>query len=87
MTKVLCVEPLEDFEVFLKFSNGEQRVVDLAPLLRGPIFEPVKNASASFAPSALMKSLERLHGATARTSTPTCSTAPTFQRGWKMKKI
>jgi hypothetical protein len=42
------VTPLDGFEVLLHFSNGEQRVVDLEPLLRGPIFEPIKNDPAFF---------------------------------------
>lgn len=29
--------------MFLEFSNGEKRVVDLQPFLRGPIFERIRN--------------------------------------------
>jgi len=39
---VRSVKPLEKFKVWLEFSNGEQKVVDLEPLLRGPIFEPLR---------------------------------------------
>ncbi len=42
MIEVRSVRPLEKFRVLLEFSNGEQKVVDLEPLLRGPIFEPIR---------------------------------------------
>ncbi len=42
MILVCSVKPLEEFQVFLEFSNGEQKTVDLDPLLRGPIFEPLR---------------------------------------------
>jgi hypothetical protein len=41
MVFISSVEPLEDFWVRLVFSNGEQKDVDLEPLLRGQIFEPL----------------------------------------------
>lgn len=43
MISVKSVKPLEKFNVLLTFSNGDQKVVNLEPLLRGPIFEPLKN--------------------------------------------
>ncbi len=43
MIEVRSAKPLDNFEVLLEFSNGEQKVVDLEPLLHGPIFEPIKN--------------------------------------------
>lgn len=48
MIRVSSIEPLGNFEVLLQFSNGEQKVVDLEPLLRGPIFEPVMNDPTFF---------------------------------------
>ncbi len=42
MIEVRSVKPLEQFQVLLKFSNGEQKIVDLEPFLRGPIFEPLR---------------------------------------------
>jgi hypothetical protein len=42
MILVNSVRPLHDFEVLLEFNNGEQKVVDLEPLLHGPIFEPIR---------------------------------------------
>ena len=40
---VHSVKLIKNFEVELEFSTGEKKVVDLEPLLRGPIFEPVRN--------------------------------------------
>lgn len=41
MVFIRSVEPLEDFWVRLVFSDGEQKDVNLRPLLHGPIFEPL----------------------------------------------
>jgi len=43
MVQVRFVKPWGNFEVLLEFSSGEQKVVDLEPLLRGLIFEPIRN--------------------------------------------
>ena len=48
MILVRAVKPMDDFKVLLHFSNGEQKVVDLLPLLRGPIFEPIRHDPAYF---------------------------------------
>ena len=40
---VHSVKLIKNFEAELEFSTGEKKVVDLEPLLRGPIFEPVRN--------------------------------------------
>jgi hypothetical protein len=42
MVRIRSVKPLKGFQVRLKFTNGEQRVVDLEPYLRGPIFESLR---------------------------------------------
>jgi hypothetical protein len=42
MILVNSVKVLHGFEVLLEFNNGEQKVVDLEPLLHGPIFEPIR---------------------------------------------
>ena len=42
MIWVRSVAVLEKFHVRLEFSDGVQKVVDLDPLLRGPIFEPLR---------------------------------------------
>jgi hypothetical protein len=43
MVEVSSIKVLEKFHVALEFSNGERKVVDLEPFLRGPIFEPLRN--------------------------------------------
>ena len=42
MIVIGSVKALNNFEVRLEFSNGEEKVVNLEPLLRGPIFEPLR---------------------------------------------
>jgi Protein of unknown function (DUF2442) len=42
MVRIRSVRPLERFEVYLEFTDGTARTVDLEPYLRGPIFESVK---------------------------------------------
>ncbi len=48
MVEVLSVKVLEGFRVALEFTNGEHKVVDLGPLLRGSIFEPVRSKPEFF---------------------------------------
>lgn len=48
MVLIRSVVPLENFQVQLEFSTGEQKVVNLEPLLRGPIFEPIRQSSEMF---------------------------------------
>lgn len=48
MILVSTVMPLKDFMVRLEFSNGEQKVINLEPFLRGPIFEPLRKDPALF---------------------------------------
>jgi hypothetical protein len=43
LVRIHAVEPLERFRVCLGFTNGTTREVDLAPYLRGPVFEPICN--------------------------------------------
>jgi len=42
MIWIRIVSVLEQFHICLEFSDGVQKVVDLDPLLRGPIFEPLR---------------------------------------------
>ncbi len=42
MVRVHAVTPLEGFEVRLAFTDGTERVLNLEPYLRGPVFEPLK---------------------------------------------
>ena len=48
MILVKSVKPLERFQVLLEFSNGVQKVIDLEPFLRDPIFEPLKHGQDLF---------------------------------------
>ena len=48
MVEVKQVTVLEGFRVLLEFSTGEHKVVDLEPLLCGPIFAPLKQDPALF---------------------------------------
>ena len=48
MVRIQNVEVLNDYNVNLSFTNGTQRVVDLQPFLRGPIFESIRNDPSVF---------------------------------------
>jgi hypothetical protein len=41
LIRVKAVKAGEGFHVHVVFENGETRVIDLAPYLRGPVFEPM----------------------------------------------
>jgi hypothetical protein len=41
--RITTVKPLEGFQVWLEFTDGTSRAVDLQPYLHGPIFEPIRN--------------------------------------------
>lgn len=43
LVRVRSVEPKEGFKVTIRFTDGTSREVNLAPYLRGPIFEPIRN--------------------------------------------
>jgi len=48
MIRIRSVVPLETFNVKLSFTDGSERVVDLAPYLHGPVFEPLKQDREAF---------------------------------------
>lgn len=48
MVFIHSVKPLEKFEVLLEFSTGEKKTVNLEPLLRGPIFDPLRKDDSLF---------------------------------------
>ena len=48
LVRVRNVEPLRNFEVRLTFAEGTEKVIDLKPFLRGPIFEPIRNDLTMF---------------------------------------
>lgn len=43
MIRVKDVTPLEGYSVRLTFTDGTRKDVDLAPYLKGPIFEPLRD--------------------------------------------
>lgn len=48
MVRVQHVTPLEGFRLRVGFTDGTERVIDIEPFLRGPIFERVRNERAFF---------------------------------------
>lgn len=48
LPRVKTVKILEKRRVLLEFTDGTQRDVDLAPYLRGPIFESIRNDEKAF---------------------------------------
>jgi uncharacterized protein DUF2442 len=48
LVRIRAVEPLEQFQVRLTFADGTQKIVDLEPYLRGPIFEPIRQSPKVF---------------------------------------
>jgi Protein of unknown function (DUF2442) len=48
MIWVKTVAVLDGFLVQLEFSDGERKTVDLDPLMRGPIFEPLRSDQKLF---------------------------------------
>ncbi len=41
--EVKSVYPIYDYHLILEFDEGEYRVADLRPFLKGPVFEPLKD--------------------------------------------
>ncbi len=48
LVRIQSVEPLKDFFVRLKFTDGTMREVDLEPFLRGKVFETIRTNRAVF---------------------------------------
>jgi hypothetical protein len=48
MIRVRSVRVLDGHQVKLGFTDGTDKVVDLEPYLRGPIFEPLRKDRAEF---------------------------------------
>ena len=48
MVRVRAVEPLAGFSVRLTFTDGSSKEIDLAPLLQGPVFEPIRSSRDLF---------------------------------------
>lgn len=48
LVRIRKVEPLDSRRVRLEFTDGESREMDLAPLLKGPVFRQVRKEDAYF---------------------------------------
>lgn len=48
LVRIKSVKPLNDFVVFLEFTDGTSREVNLEPFLRGKIFEPLRTNPDAF---------------------------------------
>lgn len=48
MVRVESARPAEGLQVHIRFTDGTESVLDLAPLLRGPIFQPLRDDRAQF---------------------------------------
>ncbi len=48
LVRVQSIERREGFIVNIRFTDGSCREMDLAPYLRGPIFEPIRSDPALF---------------------------------------
>ena len=48
LVRIKSVEPLEDFTVYLEFTDGTSREINLEPFLRGKVFEPLRNNVDTF---------------------------------------
>lgn len=49
MAKVIAVQsvrPLPDYQLWLRFTNGETRTFDMAPLLNQPVYQSLRDSSA-----------------------------------------
>ena len=46
--RIRSVVPEDGFRVRLQFTDSSERVVDLEPYLRGPIFEPLRRDPSAF---------------------------------------
>jgi hypothetical protein len=41
--KVAAVEVLDDYELRLRFSTGEEKIFNVKPLLKYPVYKPLEN--------------------------------------------
>jgi hypothetical protein len=90
MVRIQTVKPLEDFKVYLEFTDGTQKVVDLEPFLHGPVFEPLKDDVQLFRAVQVDKQLgtivwDNAYGIMVQILTLTFSITILCQRGWNRK--
>jgi hypothetical protein len=43
LLKVVGVKPMEDYRIWLRFSNDEERVYDVKPLFKYPVFAQLQD--------------------------------------------
>ncbi len=48
LVRVQAVEPKDEFNVLVQFTDGSQKKINLEPYLHGPIFEPIRNNISEF---------------------------------------
>ena len=48
LIRAQSVQPLTEFRVRVVFNDGTSRDIDLAPYLKGPIFEPIRRQTELF---------------------------------------
>ena len=48
LVRVQSVKPIHDFVVFVEFTDGTKREIDLEPYLRGKIFENIRQNPSAF---------------------------------------
>jgi hypothetical protein len=41
--RINAAEVRDDHRLYLRFNDGTEKVVDLSPILNGPIFEPLRD--------------------------------------------
>ena len=41
--KAVCVQPMENYKLLVTFDNGEQRIYDAKPLIKGDWFGKLKD--------------------------------------------
>ena len=60
--KVVKVEPLEDYKLFLTFTSGEKRIYDMSYWLDKPMFRELKNVDLFKPVKVSGLSIEWVHG-------------------------
>ncbi len=60
---IIKVKPLDDFKLFLKFDNGEEKYFDMKPYLDTGIFKDLKNLDLFNTVKVSFDSIEWANGA------------------------
>ena len=43
LVRIQAVEPRDEYNVLIQFTDGSQKQINLLPYMHGPIFEPIRN--------------------------------------------